>query len=230
MICPAPIDGLLDYEMLIDYQYKGHKPDECTLENTLCTTTGAFAVNSYCVPEGLPNRTNYFTFYQMDTIYAKADVPGGLVILDDSGVMPTAPLAVNNQGPNVLASDIVGSSIEIQPIEVCNNDPTTSNGIVGYVTAPNPVQFVDAYSDAAGTIPLVSSLVSDDGQIKKYSVTLPVGSLALGECTNFYIGTTLLYCPLPGSLPPEVCAGASAGCSPEEVRAAIGDGLSLIHI
>ncbi len=225
MTCPAPIEGLLDYDMLIDWCFTGHKPDECTIGKMICTTgTAGFRNNSYCDDAGLASGTNYYNAFMLDTLYCKQDVPGGIVFVDDSAVTPTDPVTATNNGTNLLASGSPGSSIEIQPIEFCNTDAMDATGFLGYVSVPSSVTFMGACADAAGNTPLTTALVSDDGVLKKYSIDVGQSTLTSGECIEIYIKTTLLFCPLPGSLPPEICVGATSGCAPDEVRAALGGG------
>ena len=225
MTCPGPIEGLLDYQMLIDWCYTGHKLTDCAIDNMRCSVNSNTQRNaSFCDEAGLSTNTNYYHEYMLDTLYCKQDAPGGIVFVDDSAVTPMVPVTATNNGSNLLASGQTGISVETQPIEFCNTDAMDATGFLGYVSVPSSVSFMGACADAAGTQPLTTALVSDDGTLKKYSVDVGQTTLASGECIDIFVKTTLLFCPLPGSIPPEICVGATSGCAPDEVRAALGGG------
>ena len=232
MLCPAPLNGVLDYELLADWCYIGGLPSECAISTMTIFGNGTTIAPSATIVDelvaaGFPavHNTNYYNLLNLDTLFCKLDDTQGVVFVNDSEVEPGIPLsAANVDGSDLIAAGSPGSSIEIKEVEFCNPDPKDATGFSGYVTTPNAVMFQGVCLDAAGTMPLVTTLISDDGQIKKYQVDFPSTTLSSGDCISAFVKTTLLFCPLPGSLPPEICVGASSGCSPDEVRAAIGGG------
>ncbi len=230
MICPVPIEGLLDYKMELDYCNAGHIMDECSSLKYISTLVAVghparatYEARTYADDYPFATGLNYYDLLRYDTIYCKDNAEFPVVFVDDSEVTPTLPLtAANVDGKELIASESAGVSIELKEIEFCNPDPEDALGFSGYVTVPNAIAFMGACMNPDGTMPLTTALVSDDGQLKKYKVDFPSTTLGTGDCIQIFVKTTLLYCPEPGSLPPQVCVGASAGCSPEEVRAAIG--------
>ena len=223
MVCPASITDLQNYELLTDWCTVKHRPDECSTEAMICTYYDANTEStSLCDDLNIPHGSNYYNELSLDTLYCKTDQIGAIGEIDDSEVMPLLPITTTNQGANLIVSGSPGVSEEIQAIQYCNPNTEELNGVTFYVEVPSSVRFEDAYSDLAGTNPYVSNLVTDNGTIKRYAITLPSTVLAGGACADIFVGTTLLYCPSPGELPAEICVGTSSGCAPPEIMAAIG--------
>ena len=230
MICPEPIEGLLEYELKVDWCYPGGLPNQCQIDASTFynprNTGGASTLGDEASAQGFVgnawHRVNYYNLFSLDSIYCKLDDTQGVVFIDDQST-PTMPVtAANADGSGLIVAGSPGTSIEVKEVEFCNPDPMDATGFSGYVTVPNAVLFQGVCLDAAGSMPLTAALVSDDGQEKKYQVDFPTDVLATGDCVSVFVKTTLLFCPTPGSLPPEICTGASSGCSPAEVRTAIG--------
>jgi len=223
MVCPASISDLQNYELMTDWCTVKHRPDECSTKSMICTHYDAGTIGtSLCDDLNIPHGANYFDALSLDTLYCKNDQIGAIGEIDDSEVTPFLPIETTNEGSNLIVSGSPGVSEEIQPVQFCNPNTTDLNGVTVYVEVPSSVRFENIYSDLAGTNPYVSNLVSDNGSIKRYAITLTSNVLPGGECTDIYVGTTLLFCPIPGALPAEICVGASSGCAPLEIMAAIG--------
>ena len=88
-----------------------------------------------------------------------------------------------------------GVSVELQAIDICNPDPIeTAMGFGASVTVPSSVRLDNVYADAAGTIPLVTALVGDNGVERTFSIEFPNPpgtDFGPGECYTIYVGTTL---------------------------------------
>ena len=224
MICPADIPNITDYELLYDWSFY-NAPDE---RNTVlhrqyyCSISETTLTRTYCDDLGLAAGNYYFRTYNLDTLMNKENVSSETFFLTDNRD-PQAPVTAENKGANLLASGSPGVSVEIQEIEICNTDTDdTATGVGAAVRIPSSVRLEDVYSDAAGTTVLDTDLISDDGEFKIYSVTLPSTIYVPSECNSIFVGTTLLFCPEPDETIPTICAIASAGCGPEEVRLALG--------
>ena len=136
---------------------------------------------------------------------------------------------------SLIASATPGVSEELRAVDICNPDPDTdAEGVGASITIPSSVSLTNVYTDIAGTMPLVTSVVSSTLTTTTYSVELPSDMLATDDCVTIYIGTTLLFCPAAGALPPEICVSSISGCSPLEVRAALGGsagcGMNMISV
>ncbi len=224
MICPSDIPDIEDYELLYDWSFynvpevrdsREHRQYYCSISETTLTRT-------YCDDLGLAAGNYYYETYNLDTLMNKKNVSSETFFLTDNRD-PQAPFTAENKGANLLASGSPGVSVEIQEIEICNTDTDdTATGAGAAVKIPSSVRLEDVYADAAGTTALTTDLISDDGEYKIYSVTLPSSTYAPSECTSIFIGTTLLFCPEPDETIPTICAIASAGCGPEDVRRALG--------
>ena len=241
MICPAPLEGVLDYQMKVDWCTQG-QPTDCAISamtyydsSSNTAPGGSETLLDEAVAAGFTgaaHNVNYYDLFMLDTLYCKMDDVEGIVFINpDPLPLPMSPVTAElPDGQELIASGSAGTSVEVKEVKFCNPDPLDATGFSGYVTVPNAVEFKGAClsaSDSPDDPPtLNSTLVSDDGQVKKYLIEMPSDVLLGGidDCVSVFIKTTLLFCPSPGSIPPEICVGASSGCSPDEVRAAIGGG------
>jgi len=223
MICPGDIQGILDYELVYDWSYYNqlsHSDEDGDYRCNIATATQE--VNSFCDEYPLAQSDYYFRELGLeDTMFTKFDRTSGVFLLTDNRD-PMTPITTTNLDGVLLASDAPAVSEEVQRIVICNPDvDDTAVGVVASVKVPSMVRFVDAYADAGKTMPLSSTELSDDGVHKIYSVTLTQDSLLVGQCDTIYVGTTLLFCPEQGSLPPKICVGAVSGCAPAEIKAVL---------
>ena len=215
-LCPAPFT--IDYELIYDWS------DICDYKRDplgyVCNSNGASQLaRSFCDELGVSG--NYYTGLNLDTLQYQLDESSKDFIVNDNRI-PDAGMSSSNEGADLIASGAPGSSVEYQEIELCNADDTaTQMGVMGSVKLPNSVLLVGVFSDAAGTMPLTTALVSDDGTYKSYSITTTATSLAPGICETVYIGTTLLFCPELPAPPPQICVSAVSGCAPADVTSAL---------
>ena len=224
MICPADIPDIADYELLYDWSFynvpemrdtREHRQYYCSISETTLNRT-------YCDDIGLAAGNYYFETYDLDTLMNKKNVSSETFFLTDNR-NPQSPVTATNLGANLLASGSPGVSVETQEVEIHNTDTDdAATGVGAAVKIPSSVRLEDVYSDAAGTMPLATDLISDDGEFKIYSITLPASTYAASERNSIFVGTTLLFCPEPDETIPTICVIASAGCGAEEVRRALG--------
>ena len=222
LLCPEEI-SVTNYKMVYDYGYCANPPfsssdffcngeDVCVALGESGTSNGPSWAELLFGPEG------------DSCIYRFYDSCSANVVINDMRTPIQNVQATLGTGAGVLiASNSPGISEEIQAINICNPDPSqTAMGVAASVTLPASVRLENVYSDPSGTIPLTTSLVSDNGLEKTYTITLPEDTLAPNNtCYILYVGTTLLFCPDPGELPPMVCINALSGCAPVELRAAL---------
>ncbi len=214
-LCPAPFT--IDYELVYDWSDICDVPRDPT--GYRCNTGGANGAYSYC--DQLSLSKNWYIELDLDTIMYKLDQSSFDFRVEDNRV-PNAGMSASNQGANLIAAESPGTSVEYQEIELCNADETSIQlGVMGAVTVPNSVLFVGAFSDAGGTMPLTTALVSDDGTYKSYSIATIATSLNPEVCETVYIGTTLLFCPTLPAPPPQICVSAVSGCAEADVTTAL---------
>jgi len=220
LLCPEEISAA-DYKMLFDYGYICQEGDT---ESYLCNG------EPLCIALGEPGNSNNTRYIEqlfgedMDSLFTTYDACGPNVTINDMRTpIQNVTSMLGTGATNLVASGNPGVSEEIQAIDICNPDPVqTAEGVAVSVTVPSSVRLEDVYADAAGTMPFPSTLVSDNGIEKTYLITLPSDMLAPSNtCVTVHVGTTLLFCPPPGALPPTICVGALSGCSPVEIRSAL---------
>ena len=181
LLCPtSPSAGLLEYALLADYSSAGHRMDECSqakFHGTLIATShpsyNAYASRTHMDEFGLTGGIKLYNVLMWDTIYCKDDSPFPVLMFKDSIVPAPGVTATNVDGQDLIAAESAGTSIEWKEIELCNPGDMDANGFSGYVTVPNAVSFggVCLVKDDP-TSALVTTLISDDGQIKKYQIDM----------------------------------------------------------
>ena len=226
MICPQDISGISEYDLFYDWNYvntiKEREPNSFGVQYACNIATTAQEGNSICDEFSLIANSNWFEALEFDTLSNKVDRLSEVFLLIDNR-NPQAPVTITNLGANLLASGTPGVSEEIQEVTIHNTDAAMSaTGVGASVTVPSAVRLENVYTDAAGTMPLSKTLISDDGEYKIYNITLPSNTYAANEENSIFVGTTLLYCPDPNDPNPKICVSAFSGCAPEEVKAALG--------
>ena len=137
-----------------------------------CNATPGRELTSICDDVGLVNNDFYWDELNLDTLLFKQDRISEVFLLNDMRD-PLTPVSVTNNGPNLLASGSPGVSVELQEIELCNPDvDDNATGVGMTVSIPSSIRLEDVYTDASGTMPLVSTIVSDDGINKIYNCLL----------------------------------------------------------
>jgi len=222
LLCPTELN-VTDYQNIYDYGF--------LCESDISSTSYRCNGEEVCVALGEPGNANNSRWgeiifgEEMDSCLVYIyDVEGPNVTINDMRTPTQNVTATLGTGAATLvASSNPSVSEEIQAIEICNPDPAqTAEGVAATVTVPSSVNFINAYSDAAGTMILNSTLLSDDGVSKIYQVDLNVTSISAGDpCEIIHVGTTLMFCPEVGAVPPSICVAALSGCSPLEIRAAL---------
>ncbi len=226
MICPQDITGIAEYDLYYDWSYVNTVKERGTntgFNQYICNiSTESQEANSICDELNFAQSSDWYDQLGLDSLSNKTDVLSEVFLLFDNRT-PQAPVTINNQGANLLSSDAPGVSEEIQKISIHNTDGSMgATGVGASVKVPAAVKLVDVYTDAAGTMPLTKTLISDDGQYKIYAITLTSDNLAANEKDSIYVGTTLLFCPDPLDPLPKVCVSTFSGCAPDEVKAALG--------
>jgi len=223
MICPGDITGISEYNLVYDWAYVGAEINKNSIVHTQyrCNHEGREST-SICDEYGLATNDYYWELLELDSLMNKNDRSSSVFILTDNRD-PLDPIAIDNKGANLLASESPGVSEEIQRIVICNTDTDdTATGVGASVTVPTNVRLVNVYSDTMGTPAILTkNLISDDGINKTYDVTLAISTLAPNACDTFYIGTSLLYCPDPSDSQPKICVGTYSGCASNAVKAAL---------
>jgi len=225
MICPGDIPNIDDYELVYDWSYVNTPLNKNSFEHSQYRCThdyDVYGIYSICDSFDFESQDDYWALLGFDSLMNKENRGSDAFFLTDNRD-PLDPVSIDNKGANLLASASPGTSEEIQQIVICNSDvDDTAMGVGGSITLPASVRLVNIYADTTGTpTTLSTNLVSDDGATKTYSITLANNTLTPNACDTFYIGTTLLYCPEPGSPAPIVCVGTFSGCAPAEVKAAL---------
>lgn len=226
MICPQDITGISEYDLFYDWSYVGAVKERGTnpdFRQYLCSIGNASQQsNSVCDEFGFGASSDWFDQLELDSLHSKTDRLSEVFLLIDNR-NPQAPVTTTNNGVNLLSSGSPGVSVEIQEIVIHNTDATMSaTGVGASVSVPSAVRLEDVYTDAAGTMPLTKTLISDDGEYKIYNITLPSDTYAADEMNSIFVGTTLLFCPDPNAPSPKVCVASFSGCAPEDVKAALG--------
>ena len=218
-LCPAPFT--IDYELIYDWSDICDTPRDPT--GYVCNFANAGqAASSYCDDLSFAQNSNWYTQLNLDTLQFQLDESSTDFVVNDNRI-PDAGMISSNQGADLIASNVPGTSVEYQEIEFCNADGTaTQMGVMGSVTIPNSVRFEGAFSDALGTVPLTTALISDDGTFRTYSIATNATSLPPLACETVFIGTTLLFCPVAPAPPPQICVSAVSGCAPPDVTVALG--------
>ena len=215
LLCPELIN-VLEYQMVYDYGYVCQNvPDRCNYD---CHTT-----STVCNDLGYSSSDDAWTDNIQDSLLVFLGNLGPNVTINDNRT-PIDPIAttLGTGASSLIISGVPGVSEEIQAIDICNPDASeTANGVTASISIPSSVRLEDIYSDAGGTTPLTTTLVSDNGVYKIYGVTLPTTTLVSSECTTIYVGTTLLFCPDPGAEPPSICITGTSGCASIELRTAL---------
>ncbi len=223
MICPQDITGISEYDLFYDWSYVNtiKERGEEFREHECNANTAAQMTNSICDEFGFAADSNWFDQLALDSLSNKTDRLSEVFLLIDNR-NPQGPFTITNVGANILASASPGVSEEIQEISLHNTDlALTATGVGASVKIPSSVRLEDVYLDAAGTMPLTKTLISDDGINKIYSITLPSDTFAANEMNSIFVGTTLLFCPDPTDAPPKICVRSFSGCAPENVKAAL---------
>ena len=223
LLCPEALSAS-DYSIVYDYGLECSTTDFPYICNgnagsgaVLCDQQGLIVGNNWAIPLFGENLDSLHNWYNND---------GPNVIVNDGRTPQSNVTADLGTGASTLIpSSSPSVSEEIQAIEICNPDPTeTAEGVAATVKIPSSIVLTNVYDDAAGTLALVTNLIADDGEFKTYAVTLNTNTMPAGSpCQVIYVGTTLLFCPAPGEVPPSVCVGAISGCAPLDVRAALSD-------
>ncbi len=214
LICPDAISAT-DYQIFYDYS------DLSSQSFDYACLTCANNAGQICTDLGYSSGEVWAQDI-VDSMFHVMNVQGPNVgIVDTRTPLQNVSAALGAGAGALIASAVPAVSEEIQAIDICNpntGDPAT--GVAASVTIPVSVALVDVYSDLAGTV-LTTTLVSDDGINKTYSVDLGITTLAASACTTIYVGTTMLFCPTSEEPPAEVCVAGVSGCAPLEVIAAL---------
>ena len=181
LLCPEEI-AVLEYQNIFDYaQSTGTFPvDDC---HYVCAATS----NGVCDVLNAP--TGRWIDIIADSLGQDLNNLGPNVTIQDNRV-PIEAVTATAGVPfsNLIASGIPAVSEEIQAVEICNPDPSqVAMGLGASVTLPSSVSLINVYSDAAGTLPLSSSLVSSTLNTSTYRVEFPSDLLDPNDCITIYI-------------------------------------------
>lgn len=223
MVCPGDIVDISTYNLVYDWAFVGAEVTKNTINHVQyrCNHEDRESF-SICDEYGFEVNDFYWELLAFDSLMNKNDRSSAVFILNDNRD-PLDPMAIDNLGANLLASESPGVSEEIQRIEICNSDvDDTAIGVGASITVPVSVSLVNIYADTMGTpSTLTTNLISDDGIHKTYQIILDNSTLAPNACDTFYVGTSLLYCPNEGDPQPKICVGTFSGCASNEVKAAL---------
>ncbi len=219
-ICPSETPDFSNYEITYDYRTCETLNGNCFRCNQSTTGTSNELPN-ICGINGsaLVDRLGYYyNVLELDTLFRWEDVTSGDVVTTD--ISNGFPELTQEQDRNLLSSTSPGSSEELNTITVCadGTDSTleTHMGMLASITLTNSVVFTGGYDAAMN--PLLFDTVSVSPTTTTYAVFLP--DLAPGECTEFKIGTSLLFCPTPPDVP-EICITTTSGCMGRSIMAAL---------
>ena len=216
MVCPGDLASLSDYTLSYDYAYPCAPPEGNCYRCNYEADTGLNNEIDECL--NLGNGAYYYNLFDLDTLLVKDDRFSQDVLIDNNrNGFPDLEQTVDK---DVLSSLIPGTSEELNDFSVCADDmgPATIHmGVSATITLANSLQLVNVYDDAMAGIAF--SYVSTDGTSNTYRFNLP--DLAPGECAEFKIGTTLLFCPFPPLPSPNVCVTVTSGCMDADVQAAV---------
>ncbi len=224
MVCPGDLATLSDYTLSYDYAYPCDPPDENDYRCNFIAATGLNNEISECL--NLGNGANYYTAFDLDTLILKNDrLSQDVLIQDNRNGFPDLTQTVDK---NLLSSLVPGTSEELNDFSVCADaaGPNTVHmGVSSTITLANSLQLVNVYDD--GMTPIPYTYVSTDGTSNTYRFDLP--NLAPGDCADFKIGTTLLFCPFPPLPSPEVCVTVTSGCMDADIQAAVAGGTAACN-
>ncbi len=216
MVCPGDLADLSDYTLTYDYSYPCDPPEGNCYRCNFNATTGLNNEIDECL--NLGNGAYYYNIYELDTLLVKEDlISQDVTLIDNRNGFPNLEQTVDQ---NLISSLIPGSSEEINTMTVCADDmgpATVHMGVLATVTLANSVQLQNVY-DASMT-PIPFTYVSTDGTSNTYRFEL--SDLAPGDCAEFKIGTTLLFCPFSPLPDPEICVTVTSGCMDTDIQAAV---------
>jgi len=212
-LCPDLFEDYSSNQIVYDFKYRVLDPWRPT-EGYRCSN-----VSSESPPLCGPGQS-WFTLYNLDTVWVKEDRIGNVFFVESDNRTPMAALTSSLTTAGFLTSANPSVSIENQNFEVCvdGTDPTlpTHQNVTAMISVTNSVQLSTVTSGGA---PLTFTLVSSTSTENIYSINLP--DLNPGDCYNFDIGTTLLFCPVAPEPSPTICIAASSSCMDSSVQAAL---------
>jgi len=216
VVCPGDLANLSDYTLVYDYAYPCETPNGDCYRCNFAAATGLNNELDECL--NLGNGAFYYNIYELDTLIQKEDRTSQDVLLTDNrNGFPDLEQTVDKE---LISSLVPGTSEELNDMSICADDmgPTTIHrGVLATVTLANSVQLANVYE--ADMTPIPFTYVSTDGTSNTYRFSL--ADLAPGDCIDFKIGTTLLFCPFPPLPSPEICVTVTSGCMDADVQAAV---------
>ena len=219
-ICPSETPDFSTYEITYDYRTCETLNGNCFQCSQSATNTSNELLNICGLNDENPvNRLeSYYDVLGLDTLFRWDNVTSGDVIVTDTS--KGFPPLSQTQSQNLQSSVSPAISEELNTVTICadGSDPTleTHMGMLSSVTLTNSVAFVGAYD--ASMNPLSFDTVSVDATTTTYAIYLD--TLAPGQCVDFKIGTTLLFCPTPPNTP-EICVTTTSGCIDPSIMAAL---------